>query len=180
MGLIDDLLDLGGGIFGPDGTKQNRGNIPDGSTGRINGMDVKFYKPGKRWYVNGGEHDGKWIRDGSNNSGSGGCFITTAVAQALKKPDDCVELTKFRYFRDTFMQATPEMRAEIAEYYKIAPEICVKIDGKGEEKAAEKYTSIWENFLKPAFEVLESGDKQKAHDLYKNMVLELKSEFLEG
>jgi hypothetical protein len=111
---------------------------------------------------------------------SRGCFITTAVCKTLHKPDNCLELTKFRHFRDTFMQTTPEMREEVAEYYIIAPKICEKIDAAGKAKAAKKYTSIWENFLKPSFEALDKGDKQKAYTLYKNMVMELQGELLCG
>jgi hypothetical protein len=109
-----------------------------------------------------------------------GCFITTAVCKTLGRADDCDELIKFRHFRDTFMKATPETQAEIEEYYAIAPAICAKIDAQGEQKAAAKYAAIWENALKPAFQALQSGDNQKAHDLYKEMVLALKSEFLAG
>jgi tetratricopeptide (TPR) repeat protein len=111
---------------------------------------------------------------------SSGCFITTAVCKTLHKPDDCVELTKFRNFRDNFMQTTTRMREEVAEYYKIAPKICKNIDAAGKITAAKKYAIIWERSLKPAFEALDSGDKQKAYTLYKNMVLELKKEYLCG
>jgi len=105
------------------------------------------------------------------------CFITTAVCKTLQKPDDCEELMKFRFFRDTFMQETPEMRAEVAEYYIVAPKICDAIDKYGEE-ANEKYLSIWEEYLKPAFETLDNGKLHDAHDLYKKMVFELKGKYL--
>jgi hypothetical protein len=128
----------------------------------------------------GGSHDwheltqGKWTKpDGSPTD----CFITTAVCRTLEKPDDCSELTNFRHFRDTFMQQTPEMQAEVEEYYHIAPRICTNIDNLGQEKAARKYASIWENSLKPTFDALNSGNNEKAHILYKDMVLELKQEF---
>jgi hypothetical protein len=107
-----------------------------------------------------------------------GCFITTAVCKTLQKPDNCVQLAKFRDFRDTFMQETPEMRAEVREYYELAPRICAAIDFSGEKTARERYASIWQESLKPAFEALDAGDNQKAHDLYKDMVLGLKTEFI--
>lgn len=112
-----------------------------------------------------------------NFSGNGPCFITTAVCKTLNKADDCAELTKFRHFRDTFMQTTPEMKAEVEEYYVIAPQICDAIDRTGDMLATEKYTTIWERYLKKAFEALDSDDKQTAHDIYKEMVLSLKDEY---
>jgi hypothetical protein len=111
---------------------------------------------------------------------SGWCFITTAVCGTLGKPDNCEELRKFRYFRDTFMSGTPEMKAEVEEYYKIAPEICAAIDMTGAEAASKKYAAIWEESLEPAFMALNMGDNDKAHDIYKNMVMGLKEQYLEG
>jgi len=108
----------------------------------------------------------------------GGCFITTAVCKTLQKPDGCAELTQFRNFRDTYMQATEEMCGEVLEYYEIAPKICAEIEKTGKEAASEKYRAIWEASLKPAFEALDRGDKRKAHDIYKNMVIGLKKELL--
>ncbi|GMO36365.1 MAG: hypothetical protein Ta2B_16420 [Termitinemataceae bacterium] len=106
------------------------------------------------------------------------CFITTAVCKAFNKPDDCLELTKFRHFRDTFMQTTPEMKAEIEEYYDIAPQICTAINLSGEKIASEKYSAIWTNSLKPAFEALDIGELEKTHDIYKKMVRDLQKEYL--
>ena len=104
------------------------------------------------------------------------CFITTAVCKTLQKQDDCVELEQFRYFRDTYMQKTSELRSEVLEYYEIAPKICTEIEKEGEIFASEKYSMIWATYLKPAFEALNCGDKERTYDLYKNMVLRLKKE----
>lgn len=134
------------------------------------GMDVS---PGKIRMTN--TKGGLW---GKNNSNKGGCFITTAVCKTLQKPDNCEELTRFRQFRDTFMRSSPEMEAEVEDYYEIAPKICAEIDKGG--KASEKYAAIWETSLKPAFEALENGENQKAHDIYKEMTLSLKAAYLES
>ena len=129
-------------------------------------------------YVNqiGGEDKRTLVRKHAKDQKD--CFITTAVCQTLKKPDDCEELTKFRCFRDTYMQKTEALRSEIAEYYEIAPRICVEIEKAGNEKASEKYAMIWETSLKPAFEALDYGDLQKTYGIYKKMVLDLKQELL--
>jgi hypothetical protein len=78
------------------------------------------------------------------------------------------------------MRETPEMAAEVEEYYEIAPKICAAINAAGAEDASEKYTAIWEESLKPAFAALNRGDNQKAYDIYKGMVLELKELYIEG
>ena len=134
---------------------------------------------GKKWKQDKKDRGGwKEWKNFSESDGGGLCFITTAVCKTLNKPDACEELTKFRYFRDSFMQGTPKMKAEVEEYYEIAPKICARIESKGEEYAAEKYTSIWEKCLRPAFLALEEDEKQKAYDIYKDMVMSLKSEFM--
>jgi hypothetical protein len=110
----------------------------------------------------------------------GGCFITTAVCSTLGKPDDCEELTFFRKFRDDFMLESAEMRSEVEEYYEIAPRICEAIESNGPVAASKKYFRIWSVSLKPAFEALIAGETQKAHDIYRQMVMELKKEYIGG
>jgi len=109
---------------------------------------------------------------------TGTCFITTAVFKTLGKNDNCAELTSFRVFRDTFMQETSDRRTEIQEYYDIAPKICFEIDKLGEKMASKKYISIWKTNLKPAYEAIKSGDNNKAYNIYKHMVLNLKTQYL--
>jgi len=178
MGLLDDLL----------GSEGNRDHIRNIADGHYDGL-TKGGRPVRDNFD--GTYDvlgknGKWKKQSNDdyggsqsfNSGSGGCFITTAVCQTLQKTDNCEELTKFRHFRDTFMKGTPEMRAEVQEYYDIAPKICLAIDSSGNDSAVIRYVSIWEKSLKPAFEALESGKTQEAYNIYKDMVLGLKKEFL--
>jgi hypothetical protein len=179
MGILEDLLNEAGGILDPNGNKVPPGTRPPiGSTGIFPGGQLGQYtETGKDTGIWFDPDTNKHIVPGSGGS-SGGCFITTAVCQTLKRSDDCAELTRFRDFRDTFMQETPEMKAEVREYYDIAPRICSAIDNVGESFANKKYSEIWESSLKPAFDALKHGDKQKAHDIYKGMVLGLKKEFI--
>ena len=111
------------------------------------------------------------------NGGSNSCFITTAICKTLNKPDDCAELTSLRNFRDTFMQETMEMHEEVHEYYHIAPKICAEIE-KSEDSGTKTYTAIWDKYLKPAVVAVEQKKYQEAHDIYKQMVLDLKREYL--
>ncbi len=105
-----------------------------------------------------------------------GCFITTATCQSRNLPDDCHELTSLRNFCDTFMKKDELMKSEVEEYYRIAPTICKNIDSK--DDSAEIYESIYQKWLKNAVSACDSGEKQKAHDIYKEMVFELKKSFL--
>lgn len=103
------------------------------------------------------------------------CFITTATVRSRNLPDDCHELTALRAFRDTFMKKDDVMKTEVDEYYKIATAICENIDK--EENASEIYECIYQKWIKDAVSACDCGDKQKAHDIYKEMVLELKEKY---
>lgn len=110
------------------------------------------------------------------DSSVGSCFITTATIKSRNLPDDCHELTSLRNFRDSFMKKDELMNAEVEEYYEIAPTICENIDKQ--ENASEIYEEIYQKWIKDAVESCDNGDKQKAHDIYKSMVLNLKKRYL--
>ena len=105
-----------------------------------------------------------------------GCFITTAVCKTRNLPDDCHELTSLRKFRDNFMKKDPEINREVIEYYEIAPVICKNIDAL--PNSSDIYDSIWKEYLLDAVNAADAGDNQKAHSLYKAMVIKLKEQFL--
>ncbi len=113
---------------------------------------------------------------GTSSGGGKGCFITTAVCNTFNKPDDCHELTVLRKFRDEFMQSDPLMKSEVQEYYRLAPRICEEIDKQS--NSAEIYSSIWENWLKDAVAAVDRSENEKAHTIYKQMVLSLKAEYI--
>jgi len=123
----------------------------------------------------------EWCRAGMPNATcykKGSCFITFAVCKSFNKPDDCAELTALRNFRDTFMMATTEMMDEVDEYYKIAPQICAEIE-KSDDFGKRTYLTIWNKYLKSAVEAVNQNDNQKAYDIYKQMVMDLKREYLD-
>ena len=62
-----------------------------------------------------------------SSGGGSTCFLTTACCQYKNLPDDCYELTTLRMFRDTYLINTPDGKALIEEYYKIAPSLVNKI-----------------------------------------------------
>ena len=65
----------------------------------------------------------------------GGCFLTTAVVKRRGEADDGPTLTVLRRFRDTYMQETPERRAEVERYYRVAPAL---VDAIGDD------VDVWE------------------------------------
>lgn len=105
-----------------------------------------------------------------------GCFITTAVCGSFGKPDNCFELTTFRNFRDTWLVNQPDGKNLIAEYYAIAPAIVAKIDSLAD--AAQIYKNIWQKYLAPCLNFIQSGDNPACKKLYVEMVNSLKKKFL--
>ncbi len=103
------------------------------------------------------------------------CFITTAVCESLGKPDDCYELTLLRRYRNTFMMCSEQKAAAVKEYYRIAPEIVEKINGRAD--AAERYRSIWAQYLNPCIRLIEENHLEDCADVYADMVNTLQKEF---
>lgn len=73
------------------------------------------------------------------------------------------------------MKKDSEIKAEVDEYYKIAPVICKNIDNL--ENSNEVYDSIRKLYLNDAVTAVDNQELQKAHDIYKKMVLDLKSKY---
>ena len=140
---------------------KNQGRDPE-TQNHYAGYDEEVYEA----YVEGDTHH--------NDS----CFITTAVCSTFGKPDDCAELTAFRKFRDTFMSKNDEMSEEVSKYYSIAPRICEVIEKRGKEYSKKTYAWIWETFLSQAYDALNNNELEKAHEIYKDMVLKLEKIYL--
>lgn len=104
------------------------------------------------------------------------CFLSTATDRALGQPDECDELTMFRQLRDTYMQQSPERRAEVEEYYEIAPLIVASIE------ACDEADTIWrqlaDEYILPVVRLAESGDFPRAHQLYRQMVMTLRQRWM--
>ncbi len=105
-----------------------------------------------------------------------GCYLTTACIQTRGLPDDCFELTTLRKFRDDVMATRLEGRTDIEEYKRVAPEIVRRLDLIGNPSAVNQvYSRIYHATILPAVRLVQSGDFQKAYDLYKGGVLDLKT-----
>jgi hypothetical protein len=101
---------------------------------------------------------------GSNNMSAGICFLTTACCEHKGLPDDCEELTILRNFRDTFVP-----KDLIEEYYRIAPNICVKL--QGDRDTLDKVY----NAVRSCVEDIKANRKWSALIKYRNMVNALKN-----
>ena len=113
--------------------------------------------------------------DGGTGSGGGdgSCFLTTAVATMRGEPDDGPTLTALRTLRDTFMQATPERRALVTEYYDIAPDIMAAIPAQHRE---------WKHIadtIDACIRAIDAGAPERAATRYAAMVTSLKARWLQ-
>lgn len=105
------------------------------------------------------------------------CYITTAVCGSQNKADDCYELNLLRNYRDEYlMHEAKDGASLVKEYYDIAPTIVKRIDK--EEESASIYQEIWEEYLNPCIQFIETGDNEKSKELYTSMVETLSTKYL--
>ena len=132
-----------------------------------------------RWYRKAAEQGHATARKIlEERSKKGGCFISTAVAQSLRKPDDCEELQLLGAFRDTFMATSSERLQEVARYYELAPRIVEAVESS--RKAYQEWARVRGTHLTPAIEAVRAGHDDRAYRIYKAMVQELEHRWLEG
>lgn len=116
------------------------------------------------------------IKTVSSATKSDGCFITTAVCDSFRKPDNCYELTMFRAFRDNWLKKQTDGQQLIAQYYTIAPKIVKNIDKLVD--ADEIYLHIWNKYLKPCLSYIEHGKNEQCKSVYVQMVQDLYKKYL--
>ncbi len=158
--LMTDVMDSLGGLIPIPSTKGD-----------------EIYEKGKVW---GTEHrydpPSSDSSSGSSDSGSGssggGCYLTTACVNARGLPDNCLELSVLRNFRNRILLQNPTGRKAVREYYKIAPEIVQSISGK--DNSSEIWNSVYQDIRKAVQFVL-LGDFNRAFEHYKEMTLGLKN-----
>lgn len=107
---------------------------------------------------------------GNSYLGSSGsfCFITTAVCEKLGKPDDCIELTTLRQYRDTWLINSDGGKELIKEYYRIAPLIVSRI--KASDKFDEYCRHLLTNYITPCLDLIAISEYEKCRDKYIEMV----------
>lgn len=107
---------------------------------------------------------------------SSGCFLTSACVEAKGLPDDCHELTVLRQFREGYLRSIPGGGKEIAEYYFLAPQIVSAIRNK--EDRLSIFDGIYEKLVKPCVGLIERGENEAAHKLYRDTVMQLQAQYL--
>lgn len=107
------------------------------------------------------------------SSGTKGCFITTAVCVYLGKPDDCEELTAFRFYRDTWLVKQPGGKELVEEYYRIAPELVKRMNESSEY--ASICQNLWDQYLVPCYHMILEEQYEECKIKYIDMVHYLSS-----
>jgi len=103
------------------------------------------------------------------------CFLTTACVRAMGLPDDCQELTVLRRFRDEHLMKTFAGRAEVARYYRIAPQVVLAIRQAASPEA--EGIAIYQSLVSPAVKSIEAGNFDEAFQHYRQTVLALAQRF---
>ena len=109
------------------------------------------------------------------DTSSGGCYLTSACVEAKGLPDDCMELTVLRDFRDNWLKKQPGGLAEVAEYYATAPKIVERINAL--PNAEEIWNELYETLVVPCVRWIEIGEMEFAHAMYRNVAKKLNMDF---
>ena len=136
------------------------------------GDQVQLASGGTGTYMSQGlaiDDSGRYVGYDPNSSSSSGsssgsaCYLTTAAIEG-HEADNGPTLTALRWFRDHIMGG----KSEVAEYYATAPGIVAWIDAH--PKRERIYQAIRRHILAPCVSMIERGEFEKTHRLYKRMV----------
>lgn len=110
------------------------------------------------------------------DSSSGGsiCYLTTACVEMRGLEDNCHELTMMRALRDEYMKNVGK-EDEIQDYYVSAPKIIACIDAQPEKEKI--YDNLYNEYILPCVEMMDSNDAKSAYDKYVEMVENLKDKY---
>ena len=103
------------------------------------------------------------------------CFITTACCDLIGLPDDCWELRTLRQFRDKVMLPTEDGRADVARYYRLAPQILRAMHAARDER---QLLDIYARYIMPSALAARLGLSRVARRLYTGMMMELTRRYL--
>ena len=107
---------------------------------------------------------------------SGGCYLTSACVEAMGKPDDCLELTTLRNFRDTWLVEQPGGKEEIQRYYEVAPVIVERIRQKG--NPGKLFEEIYQTLVAPCVALIQCGKMAETWKLYRAETEKLEKTYL--
>lgn len=105
-----------------------------------------------------------------NNSSndSGFCFITTAVCDYYGKPDDCMELTKLRAFRDNWLMKQENGPLDVSVYYDCAPALVDKMTKSPDY--AETCETIMQEYIQPCIKLIDARRNSECRKKYFELV----------
>lgn len=106
---------------------------------------------------------------------TGGCYFTTACTEYFGLPDNCTQLKTLRNFRDTVMIKTKEGRELVKLYYRVAPEIVLRI--KNNQNHKEEFGLIFNN-VNNACALIKGNRNKEARNCYEEMVNHLINKYL--
>lgn len=168
---------MGKDIWGNEEGRDVYGNSPNQNAWGNSPRDIQGNRTDRDIYGNPRDEDEDRDRRRNNNqeSSSGLCFLTTACTEARNLPDDCVELQTLRNFRDTYIASLPDGKDQIAEYYRVAPEIVEKIKRRPDSQKIldEIYCKIDQ-----AVQLISRHQKAEAFTLYKQLVTSLQTRYV--
>jgi hypothetical protein len=112
---------------------------------------------------------------GEKKNDDGGCFLTTACVRFAGLPDDCLELTTLRQFRDDFVAEKKGGRELLEEYYAIAPKIVSFI-----ETSPRRHQILAATFeeIQAAVADIQAKEQKKALQRYVTLFASLKASML--
>ncbi|WP_272010538.1 CFI-box-CTERM domain-containing protein [Roseovarius sp. ZX-A-9] len=100
-----------------------------------------------------------------------GCFLTTACCGHYGRPDNGLELSTLRRFRDGYLAASTEGAREIGEYYRLGPQICRAINA--DAAGGRVLRGIYWGTILPCVVLIRLGLNGLTHRLYRRMVRRL-------
>ncbi len=103
------------------------------------------------------------------------CYITTAACETLGMEDDCYEMNLLRGYRDSYLMESPDGEKLIEEYYDVAPSIVKHISQQPD--ADQIYRSIWEEWVQPCIDMIETDQLDACRDHYIAMVQTLQAKY---
>ena len=122
--------------------------------------------------------DGKWRCSSPtnfNHLSSPLCLLSTTCASARELPDDCLELTTLRRFRDKYILALPDGDKLIASYYELAPQLVSRIDADPDCHVI--YEHLWTSLVTPCVEKIRSGANIEALKHYIDVFVQLSKQY---
>lgn len=111
---------------------------------------------------------------------TGGCFITTAVCEIYKLPDDCEELQTLRAFRDTYMQEHESRKVLVEQYYREAPGIVAKFKQLRSDRQRAIAFVLMNDYIYPAIHFIRREQNEVALGIYTAMFSYISRRVLEA